>query len=43
MYLRRHWYRIRTDPPAEMVLYCLRHARAARRRWFLYTLRELPA
>ena len=41
LYLRRHWYRAITDPPAEVVLYCLRQARPGRRRWFLYTYRPL--
>ena len=41
MYLRRHWYRILTDPPAVMTLYCERQARRglrAKSRWFLYTV-----
>lgn len=41
IYLRRHWYRIRTDPPAVMTVYCERQARSRQRaksRWFLYTL-----
>ncbi len=41
MYLRRHWYRVATDPPLVMTLYCERQARTAKRpkaRWFLYTV-----
>ena len=41
MYLRRHWYRIVTDPPAEMTVYCERQARTRRQaksRWFVYTV-----
>jgi hypothetical protein len=41
MYLRRHWYRIVTDPPAVMTVYCERQARSrrsAKSRWFIYTV-----
>ena len=41
MYLRRHWYRVLTDPPAIMTLYCDRQSRLPRRpkaRWWLYTI-----
>jgi phosphoribosylglycinamide formyltransferase-1 len=41
MYLRRHWYRVLTDPPAIMTLYCDRQARTPGRpkaRWWLYTI-----
>lgn len=39
-YLRRHWYKVRVNPPAEMVLYFERQARrgSAGHRWFLYTV-----
>ena len=41
VYLRRHWYRILTDPPAVMTVYCQRQARNRRRpkaRWWIYTV-----
>lgn len=41
MYLRRHWYRILTDPPAIMTVYCQRQTRNSRRpkaRWWIYTI-----
>ena len=44
MYLRRHWYRIVTEPHAVMSVYCERQARSRKRatsRWFLYTVEEL--
>ncbi len=37
LYLRRHWWRIRTVCGEEMTLYAQRQARG-RRRWYLYTL-----
>jgi uncharacterized protein DUF6504 len=42
-YLRRHWYRIRTDAGVEMKIYFERQARSrsqARRRWWLYSIVE---
>jgi hypothetical protein len=41
VYLRRHWYRIVTEPHAVMNVYCERQARLAKRpkaRWFIYTM-----
>jgi len=41
VYLRRHWFRVLTAPPAVMTLYCDRQGRIPKRpksRWFLYTL-----
>lgn len=41
IYLRRHWYTVVTDPPAEMTVYCDRQARDRRHpkaRWWLYTV-----
>lgn len=41
VYLRRHWYRILTDPPAIMTVYCQRQAKNPRRpkaRWWIYTI-----
>lgn len=41
LYLRRHWYTIRTTSGDIMTLYCERQARdrqRAKSRWFLYTL-----
>lgn len=43
LYLRRHWYEIRTACGLEMILYCERQARKGKDpkgRWFLYTLRR---
>jgi hypothetical protein len=38
-YLRKHWYRIRTNDETEMKIYFERQARAnAKTRWFLYSL-----
>ncbi|MFW6146248.1 MAG: DUF6504 family protein [Planctomycetota bacterium] len=45
VYLRRHWYTVVTDPPAEMTLYCDRQARDRRHpkaRWWVYTVTEAP-
>jgi len=39
-YVRRHWYHVRTEPPAVMTVYCDRQARDRRRpkaRWWVYT------
>ncbi len=41
MYLRRHWWTLRTDTGHTMTLYCERQprsARAARQRWYIYAL-----
>jgi hypothetical protein len=41
VYLRRHWYRILTEPRTVMTVYCERQARNAKRpkaRWFIYTI-----
>jgi phosphoribosylglycinamide formyltransferase-1 len=46
MYLRRHYYRIRTDPAMVMTLYCERQARnrsKPKARWFVYTVAEVDA
>jgi len=40
-YLRKHWYKIRTDSGLEMTLYFERQARSKTRnktRWWLYTI-----
>ena len=40
-YLRRHWYRVLTEPPAIMTVYCERQARLPKRpkaRWWIYTV-----
>lgn len=40
-YVRRHWYKVRTDPDLAMTLYCDRQATRGRRkapRWWLYTI-----
>lgn len=41
MYLRKHWFKIRTENGAEMTIYFERQARAKRQnktRWWLYTI-----
>ena len=41
VYLRRHWWRVRTECGRVMKLYCERQpkpGKTARRRWYLYTL-----
>jgi hypothetical protein len=41
MYLRKHWYRIRTAQGPEMTIYFERQARSkreSRKRWWLYTV-----
>ena len=43
LYLRRHWYRIRTDAGVEMKIYFERKARSraqAKRRWWLFSIVE---
>ena len=45
LYVRKHWFRIRTTDGREMKLYFERQARSARRkkqRWWLYTI-TVPA
>jgi len=40
LYLRRHWYRIRTTGGEEMTLYCQRQAKNRNRpkaRWWIYS------
>lgn len=40
VYLRRHWYKILTDPPAVLTIYFERQARTAKRpkaRWWIYS------
>ena len=41
MYLRRHWFRIQTTTGKQMVLYCQRQTKNAKRpkaRWWLYSI-----
>ncbi len=41
MYLRRHWYKVITDPPMIMTIYCDRQAKNRKRpkaRWWIYTI-----
>jgi hypothetical protein len=43
IYLRRHWYKIRTDPDAVMTLYFERqavHPRRPKARWWIYSLQR---
>ncbi|KPK44778.1 MAG: hypothetical protein AMJ65_02075 [Phycisphaerae bacterium SG8_4] len=42
-YLRKHWFKIRTDDGLEMTIYFERQARATRqgkKRWWLYTVKR---
>ena len=44
-YVRRHWWRVRTEPPAVMTVYCDRQARARKRpraRWWVYSASAMP-
>ena len=46
LYLRRHYYEVTTDAGLTMTLYCERQARsssAAKRRWYVYTVRDSDA
>ena len=41
IYLRRHWYKILTDPPMIMSVYCERQPKLPKRpkaRWWIYTV-----
>jgi hypothetical protein len=41
IYLRRHWYKVLTDPPGVMTIYCDRQAKDRRHpkaRWWVYTV-----
>ena len=41
MYLRRHWYKVLTDPPMIMTIYCDRQAKnraKPKSRWFVHTV-----
>jgi hypothetical protein len=43
IYLRRHWHRVLTDPPAVMTVYCDRQAKDRKHpkaRWWVYTVQE---
>ena len=43
MYLRRHWYKILTDPPMVMTIYFDRQARnraKPKSRWFVHTIEQ---
>jgi len=45
VYLRRHWYRIVTDPQAVLTVYFERQARSAKRpkaRWWIYSACSRP-
>ena len=42
-YLRKHWFKIRTDDGLEMTIYFERQARArgrGKKRWWLYTVKR---
>ncbi|NJL32048.1 MAG: cytoplasmic protein [Phycisphaerales bacterium] len=41
MYLRRHWWKLRTSEGVTLTVYCLRQASSrasAKRRWFVYSV-----
>ena len=41
VYLRRHWYKVLTDGPAVMTIYCDRQAKdrkRPKRRWWVYSV-----
>ena len=41
LYLRRHWFELRTEPAALMTIYCDRQAKNTRKpkaRWWLYSM-----
>jgi hypothetical protein len=41
VYLRRHWYKVLTEPPGVMTIYCDRQAKDRKRpkaRWWVYTV-----
>jgi hypothetical protein len=44
MYLRRHWYKVLTDPPMIMTIYCDRQAKQRKHpksRWWVYTIESV--
>ena len=46
MYLRRHWYKILTDPPMLMTIYCDRQTKTTRRPkacWWVYTVERIES
>jgi hypothetical protein len=46
LYLRRHWFAVRTTTGERMTLYCQRQASSAKRaksRWWLYSMAPPPA
>jgi hypothetical protein len=46
MYLRRHWYKILTDPGMIMTIYCDRQAgrgRSPKARWWIYTVQPVSS
>ncbi len=43
LYLRRHWWKLRTMQGLNMTIYCQRQARSrasAKRRWFVYSIEQ---
>jgi len=45
MYLRKHWYKVRTEPDLIMNIYFERQSRSksqAKKRWWLYTISKEP-
>lgn len=40
VYLRRHWFSVRTSSGEVMVLYCLRQAKPGQKRWCIYSIRQ---
>lgn len=43
VYVRRHWYRIRSECGSVMVLYCLRQALRGAKRWWLFAIEQPQA
>ena len=42
VYLRRHWFEVRTDKGMIWTLYCLRQAKKGGQRWWLYKADQEP-
>ena len=40
LYLRRHWWTLRTTLGLVVTLYCLRRAKPGEGRWWVYTIRR---
>lgn len=40
VYLRRHWYQVRTDAGVVMTIHCLRQVKRGGQRWWVYRVDE---